>query len=223
MRRGGWWGSVVSPVWPCCCWLCRGTRGGQAGAGVLAQPQGICRGSHGSGTGLSYLSSLLSLEFLREPVEAGKGLLPTEALLGVAWGRDSGDDTRDGAGRTGGRDRWQDLRHQHINCKHLEANRNLPGGGGGGGFARHGECPSARGRIRAPSHLYPPQTWVPWSEHPQRGSPKHPQAAWGCPLLTSLLMVSSAGRKRRRRPRWWRTSSRQSLSWQDEPHDRRRR
>lgn len=83
-RRGGWWGSAASPVWPCCCWLCRGTREGQAGAGVLAQPQGTCRVSRGSGMGLSYLSSLLSLEFLQEPVGAGEGLVPTEALLGVA-------------------------------------------------------------------------------------------------------------------------------------------
>lgn len=41
-------------------------------------------GSLGSGVGLSYLSSLLSLEFLWEPVGAGERLVPTEALLGVA-------------------------------------------------------------------------------------------------------------------------------------------
>lgn len=99
-------------------------------------------------------------------------------------------------------------------CMHWEANRNPPGGG----FAPHGECPSAHSRSRAPSHLYPPRAWVPRSEHPQRRSPKHPQAARRCPLLTSPLTVSSAGRKRRRRLGWWRTLSQQSLSWQDEPH-----
>lgn len=41
-------------------------------------------GSLGRGVGLSYLSSLLSLEFLRELVGAGERLLLTEALLGVA-------------------------------------------------------------------------------------------------------------------------------------------
>lgn len=40
--------------------------------------------------------------------------------------RDSGDDTRDRAGRTGSRDWWQDLRHQHIDeSTRSEANRNL--------------------------------------------------------------------------------------------------
>lgn len=99
-------------------------------------------------------------------------------------------------------------------CQCLEANRSLPRAG----FAP--QSPGACGRIRAPSCLHLPQTWVPWSERPQRGSPKQPQAARGHPLLTSPLTVSSVGRKMRRWPRWWRTSSQQSPSCQDEPYVR---
>lgn len=133
----------------------QGHTGGQAGAGVPAQPQGTCRGSRGGGMGLSYLSSLLSLEFLREPAGAGEGLVPTEALLGVAREGDSGGDTTDGAGTVAGP---QAPAHQ---CECSEANRILPRRG----FAPHGECPSACGRMRAPSHIYPPRIWV-------RASPK---------------------------------------------------
>lgn len=60
--------------------------------------------------GLSYLSSLLSLEFLWDPVGAVEGLVPTEALLGG----DSGGDTRDREVRTAGRGWWQDLGHQSM-------------------------------------------------------------------------------------------------------------
>jgi len=120
--------------------------------------------------GRSYLSSLLSLEFLREPVGAGEGLVPREALLGVAWG----GDTRDGAGRTGGRDWWQDLRHQHIKASAWKPAGIFPGGG----FAPHRECPGAHGRIRAPSHLCPHQTWMPQPNGIPKASP-------GCPGMPS--------------------------------------
>lgn len=89
-------------------------------------------GSLGSGVGLSYLSSSV-LPFLLAVTGVSLGAGGSWRKAGAHRGspgsgmkQDSGDDTRDRAGRTGGRDWWQDLRHQHINeSAHSEANRNL--------------------------------------------------------------------------------------------------
>lgn len=62
-----------------------GHSGRMGGSGSRCHPRGPAGGPMG-GMGLSHLSSLLSLEFLREPVGAGEGLLPTEARLGVTQG-----------------------------------------------------------------------------------------------------------------------------------------
>lgn len=100
---------------------------------------------------LSYLSSLLSLEFLWELVGAGERLVPTEALLGVAQNRTVGTTPEirqagQGAG-TGGR-----TSGTSTLMRALRSQQEFPQG-----------ISQCSGRIRAPSHFSLP----PWSQHLQ--------------------------------------------------------
>lgn len=166
--------------------------------------------------GLSYLSSLLSLEFLREPVGAGEGLVPTEDLLGVAWKGTVGmtpemGQAGQGAG-AGGRTSGTSTSMRALGSQQESPRGRICSSWG------MSQCPW---QDQGSQPSLPTPDAGPMVRASPKGIPKASPAAQGHLLLTSPLTVSSVGRKRRRRPRWWRTLSQQSLSWQDEPHVRR--
>ena len=208
MRRGGWWGSAASLVWPCCCWLCRGTRRGRADTGVLAQPRGPAGCPVAVGWVAPTSPPCCRWSFSGSRWELARGWCPER----LSWGWHGGVTPETGqagqGGGTGGRTSGTSTSRPVLGSQQesspgedllLTGNVPVPMGGSGlpaiSAHTRHG-C------------------------HSQTGSPKHLQAARGCPLLTSPPTVSSAERKRRRWLRWWRTSSQQSLSWQDKRHVR---
>lgn len=161
-----WWGFAAPQAWPCCCWLCRGTWRGMGRWQGSGTAEGTCQAPlevqwvSPTFPPLSYLSSLLSLELLRELVGAGESLVPVEALLGVARNGTVGmtpemGQAGQGAG-TGGR-----TSGTSISMRVIRSQQESPQGR----ICSSQGISQCCGRIRAPSHFSPP----PWSEHPQTG------------------------------------------------------